>query len=44
MSGGLSALQACSIIAAFPFAIIMLLSCFCLLKAMIEGESPSLGK
>ncbi|MDR1967006.1 MAG: BCCT family transporter, partial [Synergistaceae bacterium] len=40
LSGGLSALQACSIIAAFPFAIIMLLSCFCLLKAMIEGESP----
>lgn len=37
-SGGLSALQTCSIIAAFPFAIIMLLSCYCLLKGMSSDK------
>ncbi|NCB30682.1 MAG: BCCT family transporter [Clostridia bacterium] len=34
MTGGLSALQTCSIVAAFPFAIIMVLSCVSLLKAL----------
>lgn len=34
MTGGLDALQTCSIVAAFPLAIIMLLSCFCLVKAL----------
>lgn len=35
-SGGLSALQTCSIAVAFPFTIIMLLSCYCLIKALID--------
>jgi len=34
MTGGLDALQTCSIVAAFPLAIIMLLCCICLLKAL----------
>ena len=34
MTGGLAALQTCSIVAAFPFAIIMALCCYCLLKAL----------
>lgn len=34
MSGGLGALQTCSIVAAFPFVIIMLLCCPCLLMAL----------
>lgn len=37
MSGGLEALQTCSIVAAFPLAIIMLLCCVCLFKAL-SGE------
>lgn len=39
MSGGLAALQTCSIIAAFPFAIIMMLSCYCLVKALVNDKS-----
>lgn len=35
MTGGLQALQTCSIVAAFPLAIIMLLCCFCLVKALL---------
>lgn len=34
MTGGLDALQTCSIVAAFPLAIIMLLCCVCLVKAL----------
>ncbi|WP_312426521.1 BCCT family transporter [Lacrimispora sp.] len=34
MTGGLSGLQNCSIVAAFPLAIIMLLCCVCLFKAL----------
>lgn len=34
MTGGLAALQTCSIVAALPLAIIMLLCCVCLLKAL----------
>ncbi|MBC2725709.1 BCCT family transporter [Desulfosporosinus sp.] len=41
MTGGLSALQTCSIVAAFPFAIIMLLCCVCLYKALIEEQLPN---
>lgn len=33
-TGGLSALQTCSIVAAFPFAIIMIMTCVSLLKAL----------
>ncbi|AET67747.1 choline/carnitine/betaine transport [Desulfosporosinus orientis DSM 765] len=40
MTGGLSALQTCSIVAAFPFAIIMLLCCVCLFKALLEEQLP----
>ena len=36
MSGGLAALQTCSIVAAFPFAIIMVLACYCLFKSLRE--------
>lgn len=36
MTGGLPALQTCSIVAAFPFAIIMLLCCVCLYKALAQ--------
>lgn len=39
MRGGLAALQTCSIIAAFPFAIIMLMSCYCLVKALRGDKS-----
>ncbi len=38
LTGGLSALQTCSIVAAFPFAIIMILSCFCLFKALRQEK------
>lgn len=34
LTGGLEALQSCSIIAAFPLAIIMLMCCYCLIKAL----------
>lgn len=34
MTGGLGALQACSIIAALPLAVIMVLCCVCLIKAL----------
>ncbi len=39
MTGGLSALQTCSIVAAFPLAIIMLLCCVCLVKEL-RKEPP----
>ena len=39
MTGGLSALQTCSIVAAFPLAIIMLLCCVCLIKEL-RKEAP----
>ncbi len=39
MTGGLSALQTCSIVAAFPLAIIMLLCCVCLIKEL-RKETP----
>ncbi|MTK06883.1 MAG: BCCT family transporter [Hungatella sp.] len=39
MTGGLSALQTCSIVAAFPLAIIMLLCCVCLIKEL-RKEPP----
>ncbi len=39
MTGGLSALQTCSIVAAFPLAIIMLLCCICLIKEL-RKEAP----
>jgi glycine betaine transporter len=39
MTGGLDALQTCSIIAAFPLSIIMLLCCYCLIKAL-RTEKP----
>ena len=39
MTGGLAALQTCSVVAAFPFAIIMLFSCVCLVKALKSEES-----
>nr|WP_288825197.1 BCCT family transporter [uncultured Clostridium sp.] len=39
MTGGLSALQTCSIVAAFPLAIIMLLCCVCLIKEL-RKEQP----
>lgn len=39
MTGGLSALQTCSIVAAFPFAIIMVLSCYCLVKALTQDTT-----
>lgn len=39
MSGGLAALKNSSIIAAFPLAIIMLLACFCLLKALKSEDT-----
>lgn len=38
MTGGLQALQTCSIVAAFPFAIIMLLCCVCLAKVLTQDE------
>lgn len=39
MTGGLGALQTCSIVAAFPLAIIMLLCCVCLVKELTK-EKP----
>lgn len=39
MTGGLQALQTCSIVAAFPFAIIMILCCVCLVKALNQDET-----
>lgn len=41
MTGGLTALQTCSIVAAFPFAIIMILSCWSLVKAL---RTENVGK
>ncbi len=38
MTGGLSALQTCSIVAAFPFAIIMIMTCVSLLKALGQED------
>jgi len=40
MTGGLDALQTCSIVAAFPLAIIMLFCCFSLLKALRSEKIP----
>jgi len=37
ITGGLGALQTISIVAAFPFAIVMLLACYCMYKAL-SGE------
>ena len=39
MTGGLGALQTCSIVAAFPLAIIMLLCCVCLITELMK-EKP----
>ncbi len=39
LTGGLSALQTCSIVAAFPFSIIMILSCYCLFKALKQERT-----
>ncbi|WP_227761971.1 glycine betaine uptake BCCT transporter [Zhaonella formicivorans] len=39
LSGGLKSLQTASIAAAFPFAIIMVLACLSLYKALVEEES-----
>ena len=44
MRGGLGALQTCSIIAAFPFAIIMVLTCYCLVKALVNDKSLKANK
>jgi glycine betaine transporter len=41
MSGGLSALQTCSIAAAFPFVIVMLLSCWSLIRALNSERRSS---
>lgn len=41
VSGGLGALQTCSIVAAFPFALIMLLSCLCLVKTLLSDEAAA---
>jgi glycine betaine transporter len=38
-SGGLDSLKNCSIVAAFPLAIIMLLSCVCLIKALRSEDT-----
>ncbi|PJJ30408.1 glycine betaine uptake BCCT transporter [Lacrimispora celerecrescens] len=43
MTGGLGALQTCSIVAAFPLAIIMLLCCVCLIKELMK-EKPKAPK
>jgi glycine betaine transporter len=39
MSGGLNSLKNCSIVAAFPLAIIMLLCCVCLIKALRSEDT-----
>jgi glycine betaine transporter len=45
ITGGLGALQTSSIVAAFPFAIVMLLSCVCIIKALVaEQKQVSSGK
>lgn len=45
MTGGLDALQTCSIVAAFPLAFIMLLCCVCLWKALktekVDGKKKN---
>lgn len=41
MTGGLGALQTCSIVAAFPLAIIMLLCCVCLIKELRKENSKT---
>jgi glycine betaine transporter len=41
MTGGLGALQTCSIVAAFPLAIIMLLCCVCLIKELMKEKPKS---
>lgn len=44
LTGGLAALQTISIVAAFPFAIIMLLTCYCLVKALREDPMSKIKK
>jgi len=50
MTGGLQALQTCSVVAAFPFAIIMILCCVCLFKALKQEsglkiqDAPKISK
>jgi glycine betaine transporter len=39
MSGGLQSLQIASIAAAAPFAVIMLVACWCLWKALVKDEA-----
>lgn len=43
MTGGLKALQTCSVVAAFPFAIIMLLCCVCLVKALKQDDEQKIA-
>jgi len=40
ITGGLQTLQTASIVAAFPFAVVMLLACFSLYKAVSEEDRP----
>jgi glycine betaine transporter len=42
MAGGLKALQTASIVAAFPFAIVMVAACISITKALAEETSPAL--
>lgn len=44
MTGGLAALQTISIVAAFPFAIVMILACYSLTKALREDPMSKLKK
>lgn len=43
LAGGLQGLQAATIAAALPFSVILLLICYCLVKALYQEEAERLG-